>query len=55
MSIALRSFVRISLGLAVVVLGLLSAGLAAAAQITLFNQAGFGGARLDLRDDAPDD
>ena len=54
MSTALRSFVRIALGAAVVGLGLLGAGVAAAAQITLFNEAGFGGARLDLRGDAPD-
>ena len=54
MSTALCSSIRIALGLAVVALGLLGPGLAAAAQITLFNEAGFGGARLDLRGDAPD-
>ena len=54
MSTAPRSLIRIVLGLAVVALGLFSAGPAAAAQIALFNEAGFGGARLDLRGDAPD-
>ena len=48
--LALQGLRRLAVGL--VLAGV--AGVGAAAQITLYNQAGFGGAQLSLRGDAPD-
>ena len=49
-SVAGRGLRRLAVGLALAGL----AGAAAAAQITLYNEAGFGGAQLSLRGDSPD-